>query len=222
MIKIENTHVDGFEAAIRGMRKPFKSEDQSDSYFEDGKFCIGPKDLKLACGLSNGSDSHSKFLRFLHVSCDTTSPLYWWKEMDQYKIGTVTDSESTMHTIQKKEFTLDDFSHEHLLDDAAWVTWDGQDYSNSAIECLYDVVSMLNAYRNQYLETKEKIYWWQLIQLLPSSYNQCRTWDANYQVLKRIHFERKDHKLDEWHDFCRWIEELPYARLLMHIEDGNG
>ena len=232
MIRIEETEVTGFKAALRGMRNPKNSWDKSDTVFEikDPVLepivletpVIGPNDLKLAMALSNSTDDHSKFLRMINVTCDITAPLYWWKEADTYKIGTVADSCSTMHKIAEKEFTIDDFSHEHLLSDAAWITWDDQDYSNSAIECLYDVVSMLNAYRDQYLETKEKIYWWQMIQLLPSSYNQKRTWQANYQVLKRMYFARKDHKLDEWHTFCDWIASLPYARLLMHIEDGNG
>lgn len=221
MIKIEKTNVYGFEAAIRGMRNPKNSWDKSDSYFDhlENTVDFGENDLKLARALSNGTDDHSKFLRMITVSCDITAPLYWWKEMDTYKVGTVADSCSTMHKIADKEFTLNDFSYEHLLDDAAIVTWDGQDYTNSAFQCLYDTVAILNAYRDQYLETKSKVYWWQLIQLLPSSYNQKRTWMANYQVLKRIYFARKDHKLDEWHQFCKWIEGLPYAKELMHISN---
>ena len=221
MIKIDHTHVDGFEAAFRGMRNPKNSWDKSDSYFDgwDNYLDIGPNDLKLARALSKGTDDHSKFLRFINVNCDITAPLYFWKEMDQYKVGTVTDSCSTMHKIADKEFTLDDFSHEHLLTDAAHITWDDQDYTNSSIDCLYDTVAVLNAYRDLYLETKSKVYWWQLIQLLPSSYNQKRTWQGNYQVLKRMYYARKDHKLDEWRQFCKWIEGLPYAALLMNIID---
>ena len=218
MIKIEKQDVHGFEAAIRGMRNPKNSWDKSDSCFDQWEQTvdIGPVDMKLARALSSGTDDHSKYLRMITVTCDITAPLYWWKEMDTYKIGTVADSCSTMHKIAEKEFTIDDFSHEHLLLDAAVVSWDDQDYTSSAIECLYDTVSILNAYRDQYLLTKDKTYWWQLIQLLPSSYNQKRTWMANYQVLKRIYFARKDHKLDEWHTFCDWIDGLPYAHLLLH------
>ena len=221
MIKIEKTNVHGFEAAIRGMRNPKNSWDKSDSWFNpiDEDYLLGKNDLKLATALSGSTDDHSKFLRMIIVSCDITAPLYWWKEMDTYKVGTVADSCSTMHKIADKEFTLDDFSHEHLLTDATVVTWDDQDYTDAAADHLYDTVGLLNAYRDKYLETKDKTYWWQLIQLLPSSYNQKRTWMANYQVLKRIYYARKDHKLDEWHDFCRWIEWLPYAKELMHIDE---
>ena len=229
MIKIENTDVYGFEAAIRGMRNPKNSWDKSDSYYSilppDGEqgvyippvFSMGPNDLKLAMALSSGTDDHSKYLRYITVTCDVTAPLYWWKEADTYKVGTVADSCSTMHKIAAKEFTLDDFSHEHLKSVPAHVTWDHQDYSNTALDCLLDTIDMLNTYRDKYLVTKDKEDWWQLIQLLPSSYNQRRTWMGNYQVLKRIYFARKDHKLDEWHDFCNWISALPYAKELFHI-----
>ena len=224
MIKIDHTHVDGFEAAIRGMRNPKNSWDKSDSYFglqTEGYplYALGQNDLKLARALSKGTDDHSKYLRFINVTCDITAPLYWWKEMDTYKVGTVADSCSTMHKIADKEFTLDDFSHEHLLDESIEVTWDGQCYTDTAFDHLQDTIGILNAYRDEYLATKDKTYWWQLIQLLPSSYNQKRTWQGNYQVLKRIYYARKDHKLDEWHQFCKWIEGLPYAALLMNIID---
>ena len=218
MIKIENIDVHGFEVAIRGMRNPKNSWDKIDSYYtifppdnEPGMFTLpafvlGPRDLNLAKTLANAGDDHGKFLRMITVSCDITAPLYWWKEMD------------TMHKIADKEFTLDDFSHEHLTEEIVNVLWDDNDYTDCATDHLYDTVGLLNAYRDKYLETKDKTYWWQLIQLLPSSYNQKRTWMANYQVLKRIYHARKDHKLDEWHTFCDWIKGLPYANELMHID----
>ena len=221
MIKIEKTHIDGFEAAFRGMRNPKNSWDKSDSYFDALHNDLGKDDLRLAMALSNGTDDHSKYLRFINVTCDITAPLYWWKEMDTYKVGTVADSCSTMHKIADKEFTLDDFSHEHLTEEVVRVTWNDQDYTDMAIDHLNDTVGLLNAYREKYLETKDKTYWWQLIQLLPSSYNQKRTWQGNYQVLKRMYYARKDHKLDEWHQFCSWIENLPYAALLMHITESG-
>ena len=224
MIKIDHTHVDGFEAAIRGMRNPKNSWGKSDSHFglqAQGYplFALGQNDIKLARALSKGTDDHSKYLRFITVTCDITAPLYWWKEADTYKIGTVADSCSTMHKIADKEFTLDDFSHEHLTEEVVNVTWNDQDYHDMAFDHLCDTVGLLNAYRDKYLETKDKVYWWQLIQLLPSSYNQKRTWMGNYQVLKRIYYARKDHKLDEWRQFCKWVEGLPYAALLMRIID---
>lgn len=217
MIKIENTSIYGFEAAIRGMRNPKNSWDKSDSTFIEDSPILGPNDLKLATTLANAGEDHGKFMRMITVTCDITAPLYWWKEMDTYKVGTVADSCSTMHKIADKPFTLDDFSHEHLFLNPVQVTWDNQDYSDSPLECLYDTVAMLNTCRDKYIETHAKEYWWQLIQLLPSSYNQRRTWMGNYQVLKRIYYARKDHKLDEWHDFCNRITTLPYAKELMGI-----
>ena len=207
MLTIENAQVLGFQAAIRGMRNPKNSWSKSDSTFEldtDERgvqtIDIGPADLKLASALANSGPDDGKFLRMIHVQLDVTAPLYWHKEADQYKVGTVTDSCSTMHKIHAKEFTLDDFSHEHLY---------------SPLHDLKPTVDLLNMYRERFLETKDKADWWQLIQLLPSSYNQRRTWDLNYAVLRNIYHARRNHKLDEWHTLCDWIETLPYAEDLI-------
>lgn len=209
MIKIENVEVVGMKAAIRGMRNPKNSWEKSDSSVVDGhSFFVGDNDFALMRTLANAGTDHGKFMRMIHVQCDVTAPLYWWKEADQYKVGTVTDSCSTMHKIAAKEFTLDDFSHEHLLGKA--VQYNGY-VPTSVLEC---TIGALNEFRKLYLESKNKVFWWQMIQLLPSSYNQLRTWDLNYAVLKNIYHARKDHKLDEWHDFCDWIESLPYSELI--------
>lgn len=235
MLKIENTEVFGWEAAIRGMRNPKNSHDKSDSeclhhmfqnYSEDDlrakeytryldefnlNLKIGSNDLQLAKTLANAGTDHGKFLRMIHVQVDVTAPLYWWKEADQYKVGTVTDSCSTMHKIHAKGFTLDDFSHEHL--------------NRAGIDLLTNVIRALNEWRAYYcygfdsgeykIDKGDKDQWWQMIQLLPSSYNQRRTWDLNYAVLKNIYHARKNHKLDEWHELCAWIETLPYAKELI-------
>lgn len=209
MLRIENVDVVGWEAAIRGMRNPKNSWEKSDSSVVDGhSFFVGDNDFALMRTLANAGTDHGKFMRMIHVQCDVTAPLYWWKEADQYKVGTVTDSCSTMHKIAAKEFTLDDFSHEHLLGKA--VQYNGY-VPTSVLEC---TIGALNEFRKLYLESKNKVFWWQMIQLLPSSYNQLRTWDLNYAVLKNIYHARKDHKLDEWHDFCDWIESLPYSELI--------
>ena len=207
MLKIENVQVFGFQAAIRGMRNPKNSWSKSDSTFEMSTddvgvqtIDLGPADLKLASALANSGPDDGKFLRMIHVQLDVTAPLYWHKEADQYKVGTVTDSCSTMHKIHSKEFTLDDFSHEHLY---------------SPLHDLKPTVDLLNVYRERFLETKDKEDWWQLIQLLPSSYNQRRTWDLNYAVLRNIYHARRNHKIDEWHTLCDWIETLPYAEDLI-------
>ena len=207
MLTIENAETFGWEAAIRGMRNPKNSWEKSDSTFEldtDERgvqtIDLGPADLKLAYALANSGADDGKFLRMIHVQLDVTAPLYWFKEADQYKVGTVTDSCSTMHKIHSKEFTLDDFSHEHLY---------------SPLHDLKPTVDLLNVYRERFLDTKDKEDWWQLIQLLPSSYNQRRTWDLNYAVLRNIYHARRNHKLDEWHTLCNWIETLPYAKELI-------
>lgn len=197
MIKIENVDVFGWEACIRGVRNPKNSWDKSDTVFDGDKWRMGENDLNLMKTLSKAGTDHGKFLRMIHVQVDVTAPLYWWKEADQYKVGTVTDSCSTMHKIHAKEFTLDDFSHEHLF--------------SENVVCFCKTIKRLNTARNEFLKTKNKDYWWQMIQLLPSSYNQKRTWDLNYAVLKAIYHARKDHKLDEWKKLCKWIETLPYA-----------
>lgn len=229
MIKFENTEVMGWEAAIRGMRNPMNSWAKSDSNCSscmkvnskrDCESCyiyIGPNDLDLMKRLRNAGTDHRKYLRMIHVQADVTAPLYWYKEYDTYKISTVANSCSTMHKIAAKEFTLEDFSCEHLLDvEGEAIEFDNApgDYWNSM--ALLDItVRVLNMYRQRYLETKDKKYWWQMIQLLPSSYNQKRTIDLNYENLINMYHARKNHKLDEWHDFCRWVESLPYAKELI-------
>ena len=224
MLTIENAQVFGFQAAIRGMRNPKNSWAKSDSTFELSTdesgvqmIDIGPADLKLAAALANSGPDDGKFLRMIHVQLDVTAPLYWWKEADQYKVGTLTDSCSTMHKIHAKEFTLDDFSHEHLTGetDGLWVNADGKDFMCSAYDFCAITCDVLNFYRKKFLETGDKVYWWQLIQLLPSSFNQRRTWDLNYAVLRNIYHARRNHKLDEWHTLCNWIETLPYAEELI-------
>ena len=222
MIKIEDTDVFGFESAIRGMRNPMNSWDKSDSgykgeYDEAGFYAeffkIGNNDLKLMKNLVKAGTDHSKFMRMINVTCDITAPLYWWKEFDTYKAGTVRNSCSTMHKIHAKKFELDDFSHEHL----------GTEETQTEVERIVELpyihslevtISFLNSARGKYLETKDKNYWWQMIQLLPSSYNQRATVQLNYAVLRNMYHSRKTHKLDEWHNFCHWIESLPYSELI--------
>ena len=236
MIKFENTEVLGWEHAIRGMRNPMNSWDKSDSKFIrdpdygcsgncpcediDGRCdcCfIGTNDLDLMKRLRNAGTDHRKFMRMITVYVDITGPLYWWKEFDTYKVGTVANSCSTMHKIHEKEFTMEDFSCEHLY---AGDDIDGMYYSTTAEEeftsndVLKVVIEALNNYRKQYLIAKDKKYWWQMIQLLPSSYNQKRTVMLNYEVLANIYKSRRNHKLDEWHTFCDWIESLPYSELI--------
>lgn len=215
MIKIENTEVYGFEAAIRGMRNPMNSWDKSDSYHEDDTFVLGKNDLALMKSLVKAGSDHSKFMRMITVTCDITAPLYFYKEWDTYKVGTVRNSCSTMHKIAEKEFTLEDFSCENLLENA--VVYNGY-VSIAVLEC---VIGALNEFRNIYLETKDKKYWWQMIQLLPSSYNQRSTVQLNYAVLRNIYHARKNHKLDEWHTFCEWVESLPYSELITEKYDGS-
>ena len=221
MLTIENAETFGWEAAIRGMRNPKNSWSKSDSRWsspdENGtgapRFIVGENDLKLASALANSGADDGKFLRMIHVQLDVTAPLYWHKEADQYKVGTVTDSCSTMHKIHAKEFELDDFSHEHLM--ANCDNHEAKIYAESAMDVLARTVATLNVYRDMFLQTSDKRYWWQLIQLLPSSYNQRRTWDLNYAVLRNIYHARRNHKLDEWHTLCDWIETLPYAKELI-------
>ena len=223
MIKIENTETFGWQAAVRGLRNPKNSWGKSDSYFVRGcdmgcGFLLGENDKKLAQTLADAGNDHGKFLRMIHVQCDVTAPLYWWKEADQYKVGTVTDSCSTMHKIHAKEFTLDDFSHEHLVSESV-------DWLNETISHLNNAREIFNEWKDTKpndvtteLETKKDV-WWQMIQLLPSSYNQKRTWDLNYAVLKNIYHARKTHKLDEWVTLCAWIESLPYSELITGVRE---
>lgn len=217
MIRFENTEIYGWEAAIRGLRNPKNSWDKSDTSFElvghaDTKKWtveakIGENDMKLMKALRCAGSDHRKYLRFITVSVDITAPLYWWKEFDTYKVGTVANSCSTMHKIHAKEFTLDDFSHEHLYT---------KEQNEESLFFLEHLISGLNFYRRRFIETKNKEDWWQMIQLLPTSYNQKRTVLMNYEVLNNIARSRKDHKLDEWREgFMGWIKTLPYANELI-------
>ena len=217
MLKLECTEVMGWEHAIRGMRNPMNSWNRSDSqwdyYFpsiehelvqngDNLNFYVGPRDRELMNKLRNAGTDHRKFMRMIVVYVDITAPLYWWKEFDTYKVGTVANSCSTMHKIHDKEFTLDDFSYEHLRD--------------ISLEGLKKQIEYLNEVRSAYLKTSNKEWWWQMIQLLPTSYNQKRTVMLNYEVLANIYKSRKNHKLDEWHSFCDWIEEfMPLKELIV-------
>ena len=237
MIKIENVVTpspEQWKALILGARNAMNSWNRSDSkFYEDidfdpddyigqGMYLIGPNDHDLMMTLRNAGTDHRKFMRMITVYLNITAPLYWWKEFDTYKVGSVANSCSTMHKIHAKEFTLEDFSYEHLLeqkdvhvpnDSCCNWNWEGCGVI-SPIDILEETISMLNKARKMYLETKDKKYWWQMIQLLPSSYNQKRTVMLNYEVLANIYKSRKDHKLDEWRDFCSWIETLPYSELI--------
>ena len=218
MIQIENSEIFGWEAAVRGMRNPMNSWDKSDSTFNvrfsSTGMWLGANDLKLMKSLSKAGNDHAKFLRMINVTVDITAPLYWWKEFDTYKVGTVANSCSTMHKIHEKEFTLEDFSHEHLIvsDDVNHI---------DMVEWLQEQINILNEWRKTFNDIDswsnpdKKRFWWQMIQLLPSSYNQKRTVQLNYQVLKSMYFARKNHKLDEWREFCEWVESLPYAKELI-------
>lgn len=221
MIKIENAEIVGWEAAIRGMRNPMNSWEKSDSErkyeswhdMSNGYFVIGPNDLDLMNRLRNAGTDHRKFMRMITVYLDITAPLYWWKEFDTYKVGTVANSCSTMHKIHEKELTLEDFSCEHLMTETVGLN----DFTEGT--CSYDIlkaiIDLLNYYRRCYIEDgRSKDDWWQLIQLLPSSYNQKRTVMLNYEVLANMYKSRRNHKLDEWHTFCEWIESLPYSELI--------
>lgn len=250
MLKLENTEIVGWEHAIRGMRNPKNSWDKSDSEFitldgdhhdicgnsgpwygSDGweEVLIGQNDLDLMTRLRNAGTDHRKFMRMITVYLDITAPLYWWKEFDTYKVGTVVNSCSTMHKIAAKKFTLDDFSCEHLIDEDDSDLIIGDVVSHTTLEC---VIMALNFYRSKFIEAQKKPmkeeskraglvkkYWWQMIQLLPTSYNQKRTVMLNYEVLANIYKSRLHHKLDEWHTLCDWIEELPYSELITGRKD---
>ena len=237
MIKIENVVTpspEQWKALIFGARNAMNSWDRSDSkFYEDvdfdpddyvgpGMYLIGPNDYELMMRLRNAGTDHRKFMRMITIYLNITAPLYWWKEFDTYKVGSVANSCSTMHKIHAKEFTLEDFSYEHLLepkdvhvpnDSCCNPNWEGCGII-APFDILEETVNMLNKARKMFLETKDKRYWWQMIQLLPSSYNQKRTVMLNYEVLANIYKSRKDHKLDEWRDFCSWIETLPYSELI--------
>lgn len=226
MIKFENTEVMGWEAAIRGMRNPMNSWEKSDSKTyvmtmnaegcpEKHDFWIGPNDANLMARLRKAGTDHRKFMRMIAVYVDITAPLYWWKEFDTYKVGTVANSCSTMHKIHENEFTIHDFSCEFLI---AGESIPGRDYS--AFGMMWATIHNLNRFRDLYLQTKDKKYWWQMIQLLPSSYNQKRTVMLNYEVLANIYKSRKNHKLDEWSvGFMDWIKSLPYSELITAEEN---
>ena len=200
MIKIENIDVYGFEAAIKGARNPMNSWDRMDSCYNNGEFEVGENDYKLLKNLTIAGPEHRKWNRMVTVTMDITAPLYWWKEYDTYKVGTVANSCSTMHKIQAKAFTLNDFSIEHL------------DYV--CLDTMKVVIKRLNRNRTLFNETKDKFYWWQMIQLLPTSYNQKRTVHLNYEVLGTIYHQRRHHKLDEWVEFCDTIKTLPYSEFI--------
>lgn len=246
MLKIENTEVVGFEAASRGMRNPMNSWDRGDTEFHGGvvrfdtcnerwedngyTMSLGSNDLDLMTRLRNAGTDHRKFMRMIVVYLDITAPLYWWKEFDTYKVGTVANSCSTMHKIADKEFDVNDFSHEHIEE------LDGDEY-NMSYDWLLRTADILNYYRKKYNTASEKLstditdaerkhtlaqqklFWWQMIQLLPSSYNQRRTVMLNYEVLANMYKSRCNHKLDEWHTFCDWIERLPYSELITGKEE---
>lgn len=241
MLKIEHTEVLGWEHAIRGMRNPLNSWDKSDSFpcgsvmcllgkfpnydeitsscNQQDDYIIGPNDLDLMRRLVKAGTDHSKFMRMITVYVDITAPLYFFKEFDTYKVGTVANSCSTMHKIHAKEFTLDDFSCEHLMAHEMIVSNNRDstgelDLLGYPLLHLEHTIDMLNACRSDFIFTKDKKYWWQMIQLLPSSYNQKRTVMLNYAVLRNMYHSRKNHKLDEWHTFCEWIESLPYSELI--------
>lgn len=205
MIRLERTAVMNFENAVRGMRNPLSSWDKSDSYFDDeGGFVLGEADLSLARRLALSGSDHRKYLRQIFVSVDITAPIYWWKEFDTYKVATVANSTSTMHKIHSKPFSKEDFSTDHLTDDG--------------MRAFEAYLGYLEQARQRFVETKDKRFWYDLIQLLPSGYNQMRTVTLNYETLINIYFARRHHKLDEWHTFCEWIESLPYASELITVK----
>ena len=239
MLKISNFEVMGWEHAVRGMRNPKNSWDKTDSLFkeiaeidilEDGvvhkqqvyfdALSLGENDHKLMVTLRNAGTDHRKFMRMITVYVDLTAPLYWWKEFDTYKVGSVANSCSTMHKIHAKEFELEDFSCEHLmtLSQQEIPYHSNVPYAFDYREIMRTVIDALNTARGYFLETKDKKYWWQMIQLLPTSYNQKRTVMLNYEVLANIYKSRRHHKLDEWHTLCDWIEELPYSELITGVE----
>ena len=202
MIKLERTSVMNLENAIRGARNPLNSWARSDSYYnEQGEYVLGENDLSLAIRLARAGSDHRKYLRMVFVSVDITAPLYWWKEYDTYKVATVANSTSTMHKIHSQPFTLDDFSHDHL--------------TPSSLKLLTDYIAQMEKVRLRYLETRSKDDWYDMIQLLPSSYHQMRTCTFNYETLINIYHARCNHKLQEWHTFCDWVKTLPYAAELI-------
>jgi hypothetical protein len=227
MIRLENVALDSpeqMEFIIEGMRNPMNSWEKSDSEKEftnakwpEEMFILGENDHSLMQRLSNAGTEHRKYMRMMPVYVRITAPLYWWKEFDTYKVGTVVNSCSTMHKIAEKEFKWGDFSNEHLTHTDSR----HMDENEDAMNALQVVINALNYNRNKYLETKNKTYWWQMIQLLPSSYNQTRNVMMNYEVLANIYRQRRGHKLDEWREVCKWIESLPYSELITGKEDSD-
>lgn len=208
MITIERTSVMNLENAMRGARNPLNSWARSDSYYDDNhNYILGANDLSLAIRLRKAGSDHRKFIRQIFVTADITAPLYWWKEYDTYKVATVANSTSTMHKIHSKPFELDDFSHDHLTPDA--------------VKALESMIKSLELYRERFVETKDKSDWYNMIQLLPSSYNQMRTCTLNYETLVNIYYARRNHKLDEWHTFCDWILTLPYGKEIIAADDNE-
>ena len=207
MIDFDKCYVMNFENAMRGARNPMNSWAKSDSYYDDkGQYILGENDLSLAKRLRNaGTSDHRKFIRQIMLSVDITAPLYWWKEYDTYKVATVANSTSTMHKIHSKPFELEDFSHDHL--------------SKNGLSILKNLIDELEKIRILYIESKDKKFWYDIIQLLPSSYNQLRTCTLNYETLVNIYRSRKNHKLDEWRSFCDWIKTLPYANEIIISEE---
>ena len=209
MIDIRNQSVYGWREAIRGMRNSWNSWERSDSIIDEknGNITLGFADYELMKKLASAHPSHAKYRRMITVYCNITAPMYWWKEFDTYKVGTVSNSQSSMHTITKRDLTIDDFSTEHLHE--------------SSIDILKGLIQLMNHYAHEYVESKNKEDWWQIIQLLPSSFNQTRTIMLNYEVLSNIYENRKDHKLDEWRKFCDWIENLPHSNLITGKEQAG-
>ncbi len=206
MLTIERTSVMNLENAMRGARNPLNSWDRMDSYYDEkGQYRLGEKDLDLAKRLCQAGSDHRKFIRQIMVSMDVTAPIYWWKEFDTYKVGTVANSTSTMHKIHSKAFSMEDFSTDHMTEETK--------------AQMAGVIGWLEHLREKYLETKDKAYWYDMIQFLPSGYNQMRTVTLNYEVLTNIYFARKNHKLEEWHTFCHWIEGLPYVKEMLLPEE---
>lgn len=208
MIELERTSVFNLENAMRGARNPMNSWNRMDSYYDENhEYVLGPNDLSLATRLRKAGSDHRKFIRQIMVSVDITAPLYWWKEYDTYKVATVANSTSTMHKIHAKSFELDDFSHDHL--------------SENGLRVLNLIIANLEEIRLRYVESKNREDWYDMIQLLPSSYNQMRTCTLNYETLVNIYYARRNHKLEEWHRFCDWIGNLPYAKELIIAEEGQ-
>ena len=209
MIKLERTAVMNLENAMRGARNPLNSWNRSDSYYNEAhEYVLGPNDLGLAMRLRKAGSDHRKFIRQIFVSVDITAPLYWWKEYDTYKVATVANSTSTMHKIHAKPFELSDFSHEKLTE--------------RGLKALEDLIAVMEQYRTEFIATKDKTAWYNMIQLLPTPYQQMRTCTMNYETLVNIYYARKNHKLEEWHTFCDWIRTLPYAdQLILGLDPEN-